>query len=137
MSPGDGDARIRGERMKRGLLSRILLWIPRVLGILLAILLAMFAMNVYLEGNGFLQTTQGFVVHLIPAACVVIILVIGWRRDGLASLGFLLLGLGYFVAVGGWRNPMSSLVLTLPPLGVSLAFLARMLLIHESTADNE
>jgi hypothetical protein len=123
--------------MRHGILAALLLWIPRVLAILLALLLAMFAMDVFLEGGGYLQTMQGFVIHLIPAACVLVILVIGWRRDGLASVGFLILGLSYFIVVRGWRNLPGSLVLTLPPLGISLAFWARMRLLNRSGSEAE
>ena len=109
-----------------------ILWIPRVLAMILAILLAMFAVDVFLEGNDFWQTSEDFVTHLIPSLSVVIILIVGWRRDGLASIGFLVLGVAYFVALSGWKHVPETLALTLPPLGISLAFFARMQLLKSS-----
>jgi hypothetical protein len=108
------------------------LWIPRLLAMILAMLLAMFAMDVFLEGNSFWQTSEDFVTHLIPAFSVVVILVIGWRRDGLASIGFLVLAVAYFVALSGWEHIPETLTLTLPPLGISLAFYARMRLLSST-----
>ncbi|MCK5826961.1 hypothetical protein KAH43_00440 [Candidatus Bipolaricaulota bacterium] len=112
-----------------------ILWIPRLLAMILAIMLAMFAVDVFLEGNDFWQTSEDFVTHLIPSFCVVIILVIGWRRDGLASIGFLVLGVAYFVALSGWKHIPETLALTLPPLGISLAFFARMQLLKPSRSE--
>lgn len=114
-----------------------ILWIPRVLAMILAILLAMFAMDVFLEGNDFWQTSEDFVTHLIPALSVVIILVIGWRRDGLASIGFLVLAVAYFVALSGWKHVPETLTLTLPPLGISLAFFARMRLLRSANTGSQ
>jgi len=110
----------------------VLLWTPRVLAIVLAIFLSMFAMDVFLEGKDFWETSGAFVTHLVPAFCVLAILMIGWRRDGLAVLGFLALAIAYFVAFEGWKHLPESLVLTLPPLGISLSFYARMRLMKHA-----
>lgn len=115
----------------------LILWIPRILAVALAFFLAMFAMDVYLEGKDFLQTSEAFIVHLIPAFCVIALLVIGWRRDGLASIGFLLLALAFFVALSGWKNVGNSLMLTLPPLGISLAFYARLRLLKAMKRESD
>ena len=106
-----------------------MLWTPRVLAMGLAFFLAMFAADVYMEGNDFWQTSEAFILHLIPAFCVIAILAIGWHRDGLASIGFLILSVAYFVALSGWKHFPEALPLTLPPLGISLAFYARMRLL--------
>lgn len=110
-------------------MTTVVLWTPRILAMALAMFLAMFAMDVFLEGNDYWQTTEAFVLHLIPALCVIIILAIGWHRDGLSSIGYLILSIAYFVASSGWKSLPSSLVLVLPPLGISLAFYARMRLL--------
>jgi len=114
-------------------IERVLLWIPRLLAMAFALFLAMFATDVTLEGTDFIQTSTAFIAHLLPSACVVLILVLGWKRDGLAALGFLLLAGAFFIALSGWRNPVA-LPLTLPPLGICLAFLARMQLIRRSSS---
>lgn len=111
----------------------VVLWTPRVLAMALALFLSMFAMDVFLDGKGYWETSGDFVTHLVPAFCVIAILAIGWRRDGLASLGFLTLAIAYFVTLAGWRHLPDSLVLALPPLGISLAFYARMRLLRSVT----
>jgi len=99
------------------------------LAFFLALFLAMLAMDVYSEGNDFWQTSQAFILHLIPAVSVLVILAIGWRRDELASIGFLLLAIAFFIAMSGWKHVANSLMLTLPPLGISMAFYARLRLL--------
>jgi len=113
-----------------------ILWTPRVLAMVLVLFLASFAMDVYLEGNDFLQTSEAFILHLIPAFCAAAILVIGWHRDGLASIGFLILSVAYFIALSGWKHFPETLILTLPPLGISLAFYARMRLLKGTNTDS-
>ena len=104
-----------------------ILWTPRVLAMALALLLAMFATDVFLEGNDFWQTSEDFVLHLIPALCVIVILAIGWHRDGLASVGFLALAIAYFIALSGWKHFPETLILTLPGCGPSAKHAARQL----------
>ncbi|MCK4571034.1 hypothetical protein KAT84_03690 [Candidatus Bipolaricaulota bacterium] len=115
----------------------VVLWMPRVLAMALAFFLAMFAMDVFLDGKGYWETSGAFVTHLVPAFCVIAILAIGWHRDGLASLGFLTLAIAYFMALAGWRHLPDSLVLALPPLGISLAFYARMRLLRGATTKTD
>jgi len=118
--------------MKLRLGTILLLWTPRVLAMALAFFLAMFAMDVFLDGNDYWETSGDFVKHLVPSLCVIAILAIGWRRDGLAALGFLTLAIAYFVVFAGWKHLPASLVISLPPLGISLAFYARMRLLKDS-----
>jgi len=117
--------------MKIHPLTIVLLWTPRVLAMALALFLSMFAMDVFLEGNEFWETSGDFVTHLIPSLCVIAVLAVGWRRDGLAALGFLALAIAYFLAFAGWKHLPESLILTLPPLGISVAFYARMRLLRD------
>ncbi|MFC2106677.1 hypothetical protein ACFLS0_08010 [Candidatus Bipolaricaulota bacterium] len=102
----------------------VLLWTPRVLAMALALFLAMFAMDVFLEGKDYWETSGDFVKHLIPSLCVIAILAIGWHR--------LVLAIAYFVALTGWKHLPESLILTLPPLGISITFYARMRLMKDS-----
>jgi hypothetical protein len=115
----------------------MLLWAPRVLAVMLAVFLAMFAMDVYFEGMDFWQTSGAFISRLLPSFCVLSILALGWRRDGLAALGFLALAVAYAVAFSAWKHMPESLVLTLPPLGLSLAFTARMRLLKKPGARSD
>jgi len=59
---------------------RVLFWAPRILCILFAIFLSVFALDVFSEGYGFWQTIGALLLHLVPTFIVVIALLIGWRH---------------------------------------------------------
>ena len=103
-----------------------------------AVLFATLAVAAFLgEDAEYLQMSRTFVTHLVPSLCVLAILCVGWRRDGLAALGFSALGLAYFIALSGWRNPPVVAFLCVPSLGLSLAFFARMQLRREPRQSDE
>lgn len=109
---------------------RLLLWIPRLLAMGFILLLAMYSVDVFVDGRDFLDTGTDFVLRLVPAFSALCILAVGWRRDGLAALGFLVLAVAYLVALRGWRGFPESAALFIPPAGLSLSFFARMKLVR-------
>ena len=54
---------------------RVLFWTPRILCILFAIFLSLFALDVFGEGLGFWKTILALLIHLVPVYIVVIVLV--------------------------------------------------------------
>jgi len=73
----------------------ILAWAPRVLAILYAIFLSMFAFDVFSFHAGFWRMAAGFAIHLVPTAVVVLALVIAWRREWFGAVAFCALGVFY------------------------------------------
>lgn len=80
---------------------RIIYWTPRVLGILFALFLSMFALDVFGDGYGFGETILALFMHLIPTFIVVIGLVIAWRWEGVGSILFIAAALSNLVMSGG------------------------------------
>jgi len=80
---------------------RVLFWIPRVLCILFAMFLSMFALDVFSEGYGFGETILALLIHLVPTSIVVIALVIAWRREWVGAILFIALALFYLVTSRG------------------------------------
>ena len=80
---------------------RVLFWIPRVLCILFAMFLSMFALDVFSEGYGFGETILALLVHLVPTYVVVIALVIAWLWEGVGAILFIALALFYLVTSRG------------------------------------
>lgn len=72
-----------------------LLWIPRVLAILFAIFISLFAFDVFDQGTGFFKTLLAFLIHLIPTFLIIAILVLSWKWPLIGGIGFILLGLAY------------------------------------------
>jgi len=65
---------------------RVLFWGPRILCILFAVFVSLFALDVFGEGFGFWQTIIALVMHLIPTYVVVIALVIAWRWEWVGTI---------------------------------------------------
>lgn len=102
--------------------SRALYWAPRALGVLLAIFVSLFALDVFGAGYGVWQTVLALLTHLVPTGAVLLALAIAWRLEWAGAILFAALGL---VAVwrGGHPWPVR-LVLGGPLLLIAALFLA-------------
>ncbi len=72
-------------------------WTPRLLTILFAIFISVFALDAFTEGEGFTKTLIAFLIHMIPTAIIVTILVLSWKREWIGGVVFLLLGIAYTI----------------------------------------
>lgn len=88
-------------------LSIFLFWSPRILGILFAIFISLFALDVFDEQADFWETTLALLMHLIPTAAIVIILLFSWKWEWIGGLFFNLLGIFYIVIAWG-KFPLSA-----------------------------
>jgi hypothetical protein len=84
--------------------NRLLLWAPRVLAILFAAFISIFALDVFGEGYSFWETIVALVMHLVPTAVVLVALAIAWRWQRVGGLLFIALGLLYILIFreGDW-----------------------------------
>lgn len=74
---------------------RMLFWSPRVLSILFAAFISLFALDVFNDGHGFWQTLLALLMHLIPTGIIIAAIVIAWRREWIGALLFIACGLCY------------------------------------------
>ena len=84
---------------------RVLFWAPRILSILFAMFLSVFAFDVFGEGSGLWQTIGALLLHMVPAFIVVIALVIAWRREWVGAVLFSALAVLYVAWTWG-RFPL-------------------------------
>jgi hypothetical protein len=68
---------------------------PRILAILFAAFLSLFALDVFGEGYGFWGTIFALFMHLIPSIIVPAALVIAWRWEAVGGI--------LFLAVAAWN----------------------------------
>jgi hypothetical protein len=87
-------------------MQRILFWAPRVLGILFALFVSIFALDVFGAGYGFWETILALVMHLLPVFALLIGLAIAWRWEWVGALIFLGFALWYLVQAWG-QFPLS------------------------------
>jgi hypothetical protein len=103
---------------------KALFWTPRVLCILFALFLSMFALDVFGEGYSVWDTILALLIHLIPVYMVLAALALAWRWEWTGAVLFT--GLGIFYIVMAWgRFPLATYVLIAGPAFVLAAlFLA-------------
>jgi hypothetical protein len=74
-----------------------LLWLARILGILFALFLSLFAFDVFEMEGSIWEKIGGFLIHLVPTYLVLIAVAIGWRWPWMGGLLFFALGALYLV----------------------------------------
>ncbi|NLF01089.1 MAG: hypothetical protein GX601_08950 [Anaerolineales bacterium] len=102
---------------------RLLFWVPRILTILFAAFISLFALDVF-EGQGFWPTIAALAIHLIPTMLVVAALVIAWRWEWIGAILFVCLGLGYVAMFWGESEWLPLLVFPGPLFLIAGLFLA-------------
>ena len=81
-------------------LKRLLFWTPRILCILFAVFISLFALDVFGSGLGFRQTILALLIHLVPTYIVIVVTVISWRWELFGA--FLFTGLGFAYIFMAW-----------------------------------
>jgi hypothetical protein len=67
---------------------RLLHWTPRVLGILFAVFVSIFALDVFGAGYSFVELLVAFTMHMIPTFALVAILALAWRWPWVGTVGY-------------------------------------------------
>jgi len=83
--------------------SRLLLWSPRILGILVSLFIGIFALDAFSEGKPFLQAVPDFIIHLIPAVVLVGLVAVAFRRQWIGGTAFIALAVVYAVTMSKGR----------------------------------
>lgn len=83
-----------------------LFWTPRVLTMLFALFISIFALDVFSEARGIASIASALMMHLIPTLLVVALLVLAWRWEWIGAVGFVGLGALYILIFWG-RFPLS------------------------------
>ena len=100
-----------------------LYWTPRILGILFAIFISIFALDVFAEGYGFPLVLVALFMHLIPTFIIIIILLIAWKWEKVGGVLFILLGLIFTLFFNTYRHPLTFLLISGPVFLIGLLFL--------------
>jgi len=102
---------------------KILFWSPRVLGILVAIFVSIFALDVFGEGYSFWETIAALAMHLIPTLVILIVLGIAWRWEWTGGFLFVALGVLYITLFWEPSNLPAYLIISGPLFLVGILFL--------------
>jgi hypothetical protein len=112
--------------MKRPV-KRLLFWAPRILCILFAAFVSLFALDVFGEGYGFWATILALLMHLIPTGILAVVLVISWRWEWVGGVLFTVLGALYLVMAWGKFHWSVYLTMSGPLFLVGVLFLINWL----------
>lgn len=104
-----------------------LVWTPRVLSLLFALFMSIFAFDIFSQGYGIWGAAAALLMHLIPVSALLIAAVVGWRWDWLGALLFAGFGVWYIAISWGPYPAVANLVgvwpIAAPPLLISFLFM--------------
>lgn len=86
-------------------MSSLLQWLPRVLGLLFALFLGLFALDVFEIEASFWELLGGFLIHLMPTFLILAGVAIAWRwplQGGILCLLLTFLLALRFGGLGNW-----------------------------------
>jgi hypothetical protein len=65
--------------------ARVLLWSPRILGILMSLFLSLFALDAFSEKQPFSESLPAFAIHLVPALVLLAVVAMSWRWEWIGA----------------------------------------------------
>lgn len=113
---------------------RILCWMPRILSILFAAFISIFALDVLGTGDSRGETILAFLIHLIPTALVLVALVIAWRWERMGAILFAALGSWYIIMAWGDMHWTAYFFISGPLFLIAALFLAHWLYRRDAAA---
>jgi len=100
---------------------RILTWTARVLGILVALFIGVFALDAFEAGKPIGRALGDFGIHLVPSILLLVLVALSWRRAWIGGAAFVALAVAYALSVR--ERPDWVLAISGPLLGAGLLFL--------------
>jgi hypothetical protein len=95
--------------------SRLLFWTPRILCLLFAGFVSVFALDVFGQNQNFWATAVALLMHLIPTGILLVALAVSWRWEWIGALFYPALGAFYIIAFWG-RFPWQTYLIMAGPL---------------------
>jgi hypothetical protein len=102
---------------------KILFWSPRGLGILIAVFVSLFALDVFAEGYSFWETIGALLMHLIPTFVILVVLGVAWRWEWIGGFLFVVLGVLYITLFWEPSNLPAYLLISGPLFLAGILFL--------------
>jgi len=116
-----------GVNFMKQAVKKSLFWMPRILGILFAVFVSIFAFDVFDEGYGFWKTILALLIHLIPTGLILLALIIAWRWEWVGGILFIALGIWYIIAFWGRFILISYIMISGPLFLIAILFLVNWL----------
>lgn len=101
---------------------QLLLWAPRVLGILFALFLSLFALDVFGIGYSFWETVVALFMHLLPVFALLITIALAWRWEWVGALLFGGFSVWYVATTWGEFPVSTYLIIAAPAFVIALLY---------------
>ena len=102
--------------------TQVLVWGPRLLALALSLFFGLFALDAFSAGKPPGAALLDFTIHLIPAAALLVLTWLSWRREWIGGIAFI--GLAALYAAVNWKGRLDwTLTISGPLLIVGLLFL--------------
>lgn len=101
----------------------LIFWAPRALGVLFALFLSLFALDVFTPGISFWKALTALLIHLVPVYVALIALAIAWRWEWVGAILFFSLAVFYLVWTWGRVHWSAKLGISGPLALIGLLFL--------------
>jgi len=101
---------------------RTLFWLPRIIAIVFAAFISIFALDVFAEYS-FPVVLWALLMHLIPTILLVVLLIIAWKWPKWGGMLFILLAIIFTLWFNLYRDLISFLLIGLPVLVLGILFL--------------
>lgn len=112
-------------------MKRILYWSPRVLSILFAGFISLFALDAFRGESGFWENLLAFLIHLLPVYILVGGLFLAWRWPWIGAVLYFALAILYMVLTGGRQHWSAYVGISLPLIVISVLWLVNGILRDE------
>jgi uncharacterized membrane protein (GlpM family) len=104
-------------------MKKILFWAPRVLCILFAFFISLFAFDVFDGGRSFWESALAFLIHLIPTFAIIAVLIVAWKREWIGAILCFALALLYVIWAWGRFEWYAYFLISGPLVVISILFL--------------
>lgn len=115
---------------------RVLYWAPRVLSLLFAGFISLFALDVFGEGYGFWETLLALFMHLIPTVLILVVTALAWRWEWIGSVTFLSMGSWYLYATSGKEHWLAYVFIAGPLFALAVLYFFNWLWRSELRSDH-
>ena len=95
-------------------ISRVLVWTPRILVILFAAFISLFALDEFREKRPFFKKILGLFIHLIPTFFIILSVIIAWRFKLIGGVLFAIVGIVFTLFFKTYTNIGRFAMLSLP-----------------------
>ena len=116
--------------MDKGM-KKIIYWAPRVLSILFAIFISLFALDVFDGEYSFWETLLALLIHLIPVYILVGGLILAWRWPWIGAVLYFTLAILYVILTGGRMHWGAYVGISLPLIVISVLWFVNWILRDE------